>query len=167
VALPSSRISRLAVFHDFYRLHPAAPVRPPAAAVAEARPEVLAIALSASPRGMPAAGTNSTPSATQLIINEVVVAKAFRFRCSPNSRTLSENLGQRHQLGYTPEAEVGKYVLVHVGFAISVIDEAEAKRVFQFLEEPGGPKEELGENSSVNIATRRPPNNLRTRSAKE
>ena len=29
-------------------------------------------------------------------------------------------------LAYTPEAEVGKYVLVHVGFAISVIDEEEA-----------------------------------------
>ena len=30
-------------------------------------------------------------------------------------------------LAYTPEAEVGKYVLVHVGFAISVIDEEEAQ----------------------------------------
>jgi hydrogenase expression/formation protein HypC len=48
-------------------------------------------------------------------------------------------------LAYTPEAEVGKYVLVHVGFAISVIDEAEARRVFQYLEEMGGLKEELGE----------------------
>jgi hydrogenase expression/formation protein HypC len=48
-------------------------------------------------------------------------------------------------LAYTPEAQVGKYVLVHVGFAISVIDEAEAQRVFQFLEEMGGLKEELGE----------------------
>ncbi len=48
-------------------------------------------------------------------------------------------------LAYTPEAEVGKYVLVHVGFAISVIDEEEAKRVFQYLEEMGAVKEELGE----------------------
>lgn len=48
-------------------------------------------------------------------------------------------------LAYTPEAEVGKYVLVHVGFAISVIDEAEARRVFQYLEELGAVKEELGE----------------------
>ena len=47
-------------------------------------------------------------------------------------------------LAYTPEAEVGKYVLVHVGFAISVIDETEAHRVFQYLEELGGLKEELG-----------------------
>ena len=48
-------------------------------------------------------------------------------------------------LAYTPEAEVGKYVLVHVGFAISVIDEAEAQRVFQYFEELGALKEELGE----------------------
>ncbi len=48
-------------------------------------------------------------------------------------------------LAYTPEAEVGKYVLVHVGFAISVIDEAEAMRVFQVLEEMGAVREELGE----------------------
>jgi hydrogenase expression/formation protein HypC len=48
-------------------------------------------------------------------------------------------------LAYTPEAEVGKYVLVHVGFAISVIDEAEAQRVFEYLKEMGGIEEELGE----------------------
>lgn len=48
-------------------------------------------------------------------------------------------------LAYTPEAEVGKYVLVHVGFAISVIDEDEAKRVFEYLEQMGAVKEELGE----------------------
>ncbi len=48
-------------------------------------------------------------------------------------------------LAYVPEAEVGKYVLVHVGFAISVIDEEEAQRVFKYLEELGGLEEELGE----------------------
>ena len=48
-------------------------------------------------------------------------------------------------LAYTPEAEVGKYVLVHVGFAISVIDEAEAQRVFEYLKEMGNLEEELGE----------------------
>jgi hydrogenase expression/formation protein HypC len=48
-------------------------------------------------------------------------------------------------LAYVPQAEIGKYVLVHVGFAISVIDEVEAHRVFKYLEEIGGLKEELGE----------------------
>jgi hydrogenase expression/formation protein HypC len=40
-------------------------------------------------------------------------------------------------LAYTPEAQVGDYVLVHVGFAISRIDEAEAQETFRLLEEIG------------------------------
>jgi len=40
-------------------------------------------------------------------------------------------------LATTPEAEVGQYVVVHVGFAISTIDEEEAERVFGYLEEMG------------------------------
>ncbi len=38
-------------------------------------------------------------------------------------------------LSYTPEARVGDYVVVHVGFAISRVDEDEARRVFEYLEE--------------------------------
>ncbi|MGB8342346.1 MAG: HypC/HybG/HupF family hydrogenase formation chaperone [Chthoniobacterales bacterium] len=37
-------------------------------------------------------------------------------------------------LEYTPEAERGDYVLVHVGFALSKVDEAEAARTYQALE---------------------------------
>ncbi len=33
-------------------------------------------------------------------------------------------------LGYTPEAEVGQYVIVHVGIAIAVLDEVEANNIF-------------------------------------
>jgi len=44
-------------------------------------------------------------------------------------------------LAYVPEAKVGDYVVVHVGFAISRIDEDEAQRVFGYLKELG----ELGE----------------------
>jgi hydrogenase expression/formation protein HypC len=40
-------------------------------------------------------------------------------------------------LEHVPEARVGSYVLVHVGFALSVIDEAEARQVFEFLNEIG------------------------------
>jgi len=36
-------------------------------------------------------------------------------------------------LAFTPEAEVGDHVLVHVGFAISVLNEAEAKKVLAEL----------------------------------
>ena len=44
-------------------------------------------------------------------------------------------------LSFVPDAEVGDYVLVHVGFALNTIDEGEADRVFQYLDEMG----ELGE----------------------
>jgi hydrogenase expression/formation protein HypC len=44
-------------------------------------------------------------------------------------------------LAYTPEAGVGDYVIVHVGFAISTLDQTEAHRVFDYLREMG----ELGE----------------------
>ena len=44
-------------------------------------------------------------------------------------------------LAYVPEAKVGDYVLVHVGFAISTVDEAEALRVFDYLRQ----MDELGE----------------------
>ena len=37
-------------------------------------------------------------------------------------------------LAHVPEAEAGQYVLVHVGFALTCIDEAEAHRVFAFLD---------------------------------
>lgn len=40
-------------------------------------------------------------------------------------------------LATTPEAEVGQYVVVHVGFAISTLDEEEAERVFGYLAEMG------------------------------
>jgi len=40
-------------------------------------------------------------------------------------------------LAFTPEADVGDYVLVHVGFAISVIDAGQAARVFEQLRELG------------------------------
>jgi len=40
-------------------------------------------------------------------------------------------------LAYVPEAREGEYVLVHVGFAISVVDEAEAMRTFEILKQMG------------------------------
>ncbi len=44
-------------------------------------------------------------------------------------------------LAFTPEARPGDYVLVHVGFALSVVDEAEAQKIFEHLRE----MQELGE----------------------
>lgn len=55
---------------------------------------------------------------------------------APLIRTGKVNFGgiqKEVSLAYTPEAQIGDYVLVHVGFAISTIDEAEAHRVFEYL----------------------------------
>ena len=38
-------------------------------------------------------------------------------------------------LEYVPDTKVGEYVLVHVGFAISKVDEEEAQRTYQLLQE--------------------------------
>jgi hydrogenase expression/formation protein HypC len=48
-------------------------------------------------------------------------------------------------LAYAPEAQVGNYVLVHVGFAIAVIDEQAARETFEALAQIGAlelPEEE-------------------------
>jgi hydrogenase expression/formation protein HypC len=36
-------------------------------------------------------------------------------------------------LDYVPEVRTGEYVIVHVGFAISIVDEHEAAQVFDYL----------------------------------
>ena len=40
---------------------------------------------------------------------------------------------KRINLSLVPEAKIGDYVLVHVGLALSIVDEEEAKQVFEFL----------------------------------
>lgn len=42
-------------------------------------------------------------------------------------------ISKRICLDHVPHVQLGQYVIVHVGFALSVIDEAEAKQVFAFL----------------------------------
>ncbi len=44
-----------------------------------------------------------------------------------------------------PEAKVGDYVLVHVGVAINIVDEEEAKQTFNYLKQMGE-VEELNDN---------------------
>jgi hydrogenase expression/formation protein HypC len=54
-------------------------------------------------------------------------------------------------LAYTPEAQVGDYVIVHVGFAISRLDEEEAQQTLEMLAELEELAEERGEPLIVNI----------------
>ena len=47
------------------------------------------------------------------------------------------------RLDFVPEAAVGDYVMVHVGFAISRVDEKEAQRTYELLHEMGALEGEL------------------------
>ncbi len=44
---------------------------------------------------------------------------------------------KRVNLAYVPEATVGDHVMVHVGFAISVVDESEARTTLEYLQQMG------------------------------
>ena len=54
-------------------------------------------------------------------------------------------VAKRVCLEHVPDVALGEYVLVHVGFALAKVDEAEARRVFEFLEG----MEQLGELDEV------------------
>lgn len=58
----------------------------------------------------------------------------------PITRTGRVNFGgvvKEVNLAFTPDARVGEYVVVHVGFAISKVDEEEAGIVFDYLRQMG------------------------------
>lgn len=64
-------------------------------------------------------------------------------------------------LEMVPQAQVDDYVLVHVGVAISLVDEEEARKTFQYLEEMGEVAEEL------NIKEFLPPSETYSKKIKE
>ena len=47
-------------------------------------------------------------------------------------------------LAYVPEAQVGDYALIHVGFAISLMDEDEAMETLKLIKEVAAFSEETG-----------------------
>jgi len=47
-------------------------------------------------------------------------------------------------LEYVPEAQIGEYTVIHVGFAISLLSEQEAQETLQLLREIANVEEELG-----------------------
>jgi len=58
----------------------------------------------------------------------------------PSSRmgkVLFGGIAKEVNLDFVPEAQVGDYVIVHVGFALSKVDEQEAQQVFEYLRQMG------------------------------
>ena len=51
-------------------------------------------------------------------------------------------------LAYVPDAQIGQYTIVHVGFALNILDEAEALETLQLLREIGAIEEELGADAA-------------------
>ena len=52
-------------------------------------------------------------------------------------RVSFNGVNKKINLSSVPEAEIGDYVLVHVGVAVSIVDEVEAKRTMAFLQGTG------------------------------
>ena len=66
---------------------------------------------------------------------------------NPLTRSGKVNFGgvvKEVNLAYVPEADIGDYVIVHAGFAISTLDEEEANRVFDYLDEIASLPDEKG-----------------------
>jgi hydrogenase expression/formation protein HypC len=61
-----------------------------------------------------------------------------------SGRVLFGGIGRQACLDFVPEAREGDFVMVHVGFAISVVDKEEAERTYALLESMGVLGEELG-----------------------
>jgi hydrogenase expression/formation protein HypC len=47
-------------------------------------------------------------------------------------------------LSYVPEAQIGEYCIIHVGFAISLLSESEAMETLDLLRQIADIEEELG-----------------------
>ena len=63
------------------------------------------------------------------------VLEEFESRGLRMARVQFGGIVREASLDYVPDAMVGDYVLVHVGFAISTVDAAEAERTYKLLEE--------------------------------
>jgi len=63
------------------------------------------------------------------------VIERFEMYGLPMAKVQFGGICRQTCLAYVPDAAVGEYVVVHVGFAISKIDEEEAARTYQLLEQ--------------------------------
>ncbi len=74
-----------------------------------------------------------------------IPGKIIHVACDgPLNRTGKVSFGEIQKeinLTYTPGAVPGDYVIVHAGFAISKIDETEAEKVFEYLDQMGALEE--------------------------
>jgi hydrogenase expression/formation protein HypC len=65
-------------------------------------------------------------------------------------------------LAYVPEVEVGDYTIVHVGFALTKLDEASALETLELMRGVGLLEQELAPDAEVSAGTEREPVATRT-----
>jgi hydrogenase expression/formation protein HypC len=70
-----------------------------------------------------------------------------------SGRILFGGIVRQACLDFVPEAKEGDYVLVHVGFAISIVDREEAERTYALLESMGYLSGELALDSDSSLPT--------------
>ncbi len=76
-----------------------------------------------------------------------IPAKIIEIQGEDLTRTAKVDFGgvvREASLAYVPEAQVGDYVIVHVGFALSILNEQEAQETWRLLQEIGVVEQELG-----------------------
>lgn len=66
-------------------------------------------------------------------------------------RILFGGIARQACLDFVPDAKEGDYVLVHVGFAISVVDKDEAERTYALLKSMGYLTDELAIDSATEL----------------
>ena len=70
------------------------------------------------------------------------ILEAVNIGSSRVGKVLFGAVSRQVYLDFVPEAQPGDYVVVHVGFAISRVEEAEALRTYELLKEIGALTEE-------------------------
>ena len=68
-----------------------------------------------------------------------IPGKITNIKCDNSSSPVAKvNFGGIQKdvsLAFVPDAKIGEYVIVHVGFALNKVDEKEAVRIFEYYEE--------------------------------
>jgi hydrogenase expression/formation protein HypC len=79
------------------------------------------------------------------------IAQCYEKDSLPMAKVDFDGIAKEVCLSLTPEVEPGEYVLVHAGFALNVVDEEEAKQIFDYL----GQLEEAADSERQEIDAQR------------
>ena len=99
-----------------------------------------------SDKSLPRSGSSSKLTLMCLAVPGKIVSMAGDDQLSRVGKVDFGGVLKEVSLAYVPDANIGDYVVVHVGFAISRLDESEAGKVFEYLREMDGGLVDLKES---------------------